>query len=111
MWFCYPCRFLSKEILTVREAAWLTDNTYKYEDVVHMMGEIAATVYGSICGYTALDYLELLQGLVSLDVTSNYLMRYICDLSLLEADTGSYSHALVACSSFFLSQVSLETVA
>ena len=25
-----PCRFISREILTIREAVWLTDNTYKY---------------------------------------------------------------------------------
>lgn len=27
-------RFQGKDIITIREAAWLTDNTYKYEDVV-----------------------------------------------------------------------------
>ena len=41
-------RFLGKDIITIREAAWLTDNTYKYEDVVRMMGEITATLKGSI---------------------------------------------------------------
>ena len=39
-------RLLGKEIITIREAAWLTDNTYKYEDVVRMMGEITATLSG-----------------------------------------------------------------
>jgi F-box protein 1 (cyclin F) len=39
-------RFLGLEIITIREAAWLTDNTYKYEDVVRMMGEITATLQG-----------------------------------------------------------------
>ena len=43
--FCV-CRFLGKDIITIREAAWLTDNTYKYEDVVRMMGEITATLKG-----------------------------------------------------------------
>ena len=43
---CY--RFLGKDIITIREAAWLTDNTYKYEDVVRMMGEIIATLRGNI---------------------------------------------------------------
>lgn len=42
------CRFLGKDIITIREAAWLTDNTYKYEDVVRMMGEVTATLHGQI---------------------------------------------------------------
>ena len=43
---CDQCRFLGEEIITIREAAWLTDNTYKYEDVVRMMGEITAALRG-----------------------------------------------------------------
>lgn len=27
-------RFQGKDIVTIREAAWLTDGTYKYEEVV-----------------------------------------------------------------------------
>lgn len=42
------CRFISKEILTIREAVWLTDNTYKYEDLVRMMGEVVSTLEGKI---------------------------------------------------------------
>lgn len=41
-------RFISKEILTIREAVWLTDNTYKYEDLVRMMGEIVSTLEGRV---------------------------------------------------------------
>lgn len=41
-------RFISKEILTIREAVWLTDNTYKYEDLVRMMGEVVASLEGRI---------------------------------------------------------------
>lgn len=39
---------MSKEILTIREAVWLTDNTYKYEDLVRMMGEVMAVLEGKI---------------------------------------------------------------
>lgn len=42
------CSFISKEILTIREAVWLTDNTYKYEDLVRMMGEIISALEGKI---------------------------------------------------------------
>jgi hypothetical protein len=45
--FLHP-RFISKEILTIREAVWLTDNTYKYEDLVRMMGEIVSALEGKI---------------------------------------------------------------
>ena len=31
-------------ILTVREAAWLTDSTYEYKEVVRMMGELVAVL-------------------------------------------------------------------
>lgn len=30
----HPLRFQGKDIVTIREAAWLTDGTYKYEEVV-----------------------------------------------------------------------------
>lgn len=39
---------MSKEILTIREAVWLTDNTYKYEDLVRMMGEIVSVLGGRL---------------------------------------------------------------
>lgn len=41
-------RYISKEILTIREAVWLTDNTYKYEDLVRMMGEVISVLDGKI---------------------------------------------------------------
>lgn len=41
-------RYISKEILTIREAVWLTDNTYKYEDLVRMMGEVISVLEGNI---------------------------------------------------------------
>ena len=40
-------RFLGRDIITIREAAWLTDNTYKYGDVVQMLGEITAALQGN----------------------------------------------------------------
>lgn len=46
--FFFPFSYMSKEILTIREAVWLTDNTYKYEDLVRMMGEIVSVLGGKI---------------------------------------------------------------
>ena len=41
-------RWMGVQIITIREAAWLTDNTYKYEEVVQMMGEMFAVFRGNI---------------------------------------------------------------
>lgn len=35
-------------MLTIREAVWLTDNSYKYEELVRMMGEIISALEGKI---------------------------------------------------------------
>lgn len=35
-------------IITIREAAWLSDNTYRYDEVVRMVGEIVATLNGEM---------------------------------------------------------------
>lgn len=41
-------RWSVKESLTIREASWLTDRTYDYDDVVRMIGELAAVHKGNI---------------------------------------------------------------
>ena len=43
-----PCRWTDITIITIREAAWLTDNTYKYSEVVCMIGELIAALSGEI---------------------------------------------------------------
>lgn len=54
-------RYISKEILTIREAVWLTDNTYQYEDLVRMMGEVIAVLDGRIqVGYNNVQECNLL---------------------------------------------------
>ncbi|XP_030646786.1 LOW QUALITY PROTEIN: cyclin-F [Chanos chanos] len=76
-------RYLSKEILTIREAVWLTDNTYQYEDLVRMMGEVISVLQGKIRTPTLLDYGEVLQSLLPMERRSVHLFSYICELSLL----------------------------
>ncbi|KAJ8254175.1 hypothetical protein COCON_G00207870 [Conger conger] len=76
-------RYVSKEILTIREAVWLTDNTYKYEDLVRMMGEVISVLDGKIRTPTVLDYGEVLQALCPLERRSSHLLSYVCELSLL----------------------------
>lgn len=41
-------RWTSDIILTIREASWLTEETFTYEKVVRMMGKILATFQGDI---------------------------------------------------------------
>ncbi|XP_060748979.1 cyclin-F [Tachysurus vachellii] len=76
-------RYISKEILTIREAVWLTDNTYQYEDLVRMMGEVISVLEGKIRTPTLLDYGEVLQSLLPMHRRSAHLFSYICELSLL----------------------------
>ncbi|MCI4385273.1 hypothetical protein PGIGA_G00048450 [Pangasianodon gigas] len=76
-------RYISKEILTIREAVWLTDNTYQYEDLVRMMGEVISVLEGKIRTPTLLDYGEVLQSLLPMQRRTAHLFSYICELSLL----------------------------
>ena len=41
-------RWTGNLIITIREASWLTENTYDYEEVVRMMGELLATFKGDV---------------------------------------------------------------
>ena len=41
-------RWTDMTIITIRESAWLTDDTYKYEQIVNMMGEVLAALKGDI---------------------------------------------------------------
>ena len=44
---CYH-RWMDMTIITIREASWLTDNTYTYEEVVRMMGDVIAALRGDL---------------------------------------------------------------
>ncbi|XP_067912841.1 cyclin-F isoform X2 [Heterodontus francisci] len=98
-------RFISKEILTIREAVWLTDNTYKYEDLVRMMGEIISALRGKIKIPTILDYAEVLLAVAPLERHTMHLFNYICELSLLYTDISVYSPAMTAAAALLLARV------
>ncbi|XP_023124748.1 cyclin-F [Amphiprion ocellaris] len=97
-------RYISKEILTIREAVWLTDNTYKYEDLVRMMGEVVSVLGGRIRNPSLLDYGEVLLALVPLDRRSSHLFSYICELSLLYSALASPPPARLACAALLLTR-------
>ncbi|NXE24240.1 CCNF protein, partial [Ardeotis kori] len=98
-------RFISKEILTIREAVWLTDNTYKYEDLVRMMGEIISALEGKIRIPTIVDYKEVLSNMVSLERRTLHLYSFICELSLLNTSLCVYSPARLAAAALLLAKI------
>lgn len=98
-------RYISKEILTIREAVWLTDNTYKYEDLVRMMGEVVSVLEGNIRSPTLLDYSEVLLSLVPLERRTTHLFSYICELSLLYSGLATLPLAKLACAALLLTRV------
>ncbi|XP_026181816.1 cyclin-F isoform X2 [Mastacembelus armatus] len=97
-------RYISKEILTIREAVWLTDNTYKYEDLVRMMGEVVSVLEGKIRSPTLLDYGEVLLSLLPLERRTTHLFSYICELSLLYSALATSPPAKLACAVLLLTR-------
>ncbi|XP_044036196.1 cyclin-F [Siniperca chuatsi] len=97
-------RYISKEILTIREAVWLTDNTYKYEDLVRMMGEVVSVLEGKIRSPTLLDYGEVLLSLLPLERRTTHLFSYICELSLLYSALATPPPAKLACAALLLTR-------
>ncbi|XP_074512733.1 cyclin-F [Sebastes fasciatus] len=97
-------RYISKEILTIREAVWLTDNTYKYEDLVRMMGEVVSVLEGKIKSPTLLDYGEVLLYLLPLERRTTHLFSYICELSLLYSALATPPPSKLACAALLLTR-------
>ncbi|XP_021787358.1 cyclin-F isoform X2 [Papio anubis] len=98
-------RFISKEILTIREAVWLTDNTYKYEDLVRMMGEIVSALEGKIRVPTVVDYKEVLLALVPVELRTQHLCSFLCELSLLHTSLSAYAPARLAAAALLLARL------
>ncbi|XP_051037200.1 cyclin-F [Phodopus roborovskii] len=98
-------RFISKEILTIREAVWLTDNTYKYEDLVRMMGEIISALEGKIRVPTVVDYKEVLLTLVPVASRTQHLCSFLCELSLLHTSLSIYAPARLASAALLLARL------
>uniref|UniRef100_A0A673WDG6 Cyclin-F n=1 Tax=Salmo trutta TaxID=8032 RepID=A0A673WDG6_SALTR len=97
-------RYISKDILTIREAVWLTDNTYKYEDLVRMMGEVISVLEGKIRTPTLLDYGQVLLSLLPLERLSVHLFSYLCELTLLYSALTTYSSAHLANATLLLTR-------
>ncbi|XP_036136258.1 cyclin-F isoform X2 [Molossus molossus] len=98
-------RFINKEILTIREAVWLTDNTYKYEDLVRMMGEIISALEGKIRVPTVVDYKDILLTLIPVAPRTQHLCSFLCELSLLHTSLAAYSPAHLAAAALLLARL------
>nr|XP_014335431.1 PREDICTED: cyclin-F [Bos mutus] len=98
-------RFISKEILTIREAVWLTDNTYKYEDLVRMMGEVVSALDGKIRVPTVVDYKDVLLTLVPMAPRTQHLCSFLCELSLLHTSLAAYAPAHLAAAALLLARL------
>lgn len=98
-------RFISEEILTIREAVWLTDNTYKYEDLVRMMGEVVAALEGKIRVPTVVDYKDVLLALVPMAPRTQRLCSFLCELTLLYTSLDAHSPAHLASAALLLARL------
>lgn len=95
-------RFQGTDIVTIREAAWLTDGTYKYEEVVRMMGEVMSSIKGQVRVLTIPDFLQLFCSLAAVSQKTECIARYVADLSILHTECGRFSPAVMAASSVLL---------
>lgn len=102
-------RFSENEVITIREAAWLTDNTYTYEKVVRTMGKALCAARGQLRVSTHLDFLRLLISLGSVDPHTEELMHFVSELVLLHMTVANTSPVLVAAAVFFITKFSIKT--
>lgn len=96
-------RFVEDEVITIREAAWLTDNTYFYEEVVRQMGAVLCVAKGRLRGATQLDFLRLFILMVRVDSQTEELMHYFSELVLLHTPVGDIAPAACAAAIYFVS--------
>ncbi|GFR58805.1 cyclin-F-like [Elysia marginata] len=101
-------RYLGFNILTIREAAWLTDNSYSYQDVVRMMGELVAALSGNLRVLNIHDFVMVLAPLVGETCQSAMLMEYLAMLCLLQSEMGQYSPSEIAASCLLLARLLLN---
>ncbi|EDQ89700.1 uncharacterized protein MONBRDRAFT_37010 [Monosiga brevicollis MX1] len=53
-------RYLEEGVITIREAAWLTDSMYSYDQIVRTIGQVLVDVSGNVIRPTTFHYLNLL---------------------------------------------------
>jgi hypothetical protein len=99
-------RFSEAEVITIREAAWLTDNTYRYEQVVRTMGQALCVARGRLRSSTHLDFVRMYIALTKVDFFVEETMHYVSELVLLFMSVATTSPSLVAAAVFYLTNLS-----
>eukprot|EP00043_Microstomoeca_roanoka_P013887 m.136728 g.136728 ORF g.136728 m.136728 type:complete len:566 (-) comp15875_c0_seq1:463-2160(-) len=95
-------RFTEQEIITIREAAWLTENTYQYENVVQMVAEVIAVIGGDLRRPSLNDYVNIFVQLGNVPAHIHLFMKYIAETTLLHVKTHSYSPASMGAAVFYI---------
>lgn len=93
-----------KSMMTIKEAAWLTDNTYTYEMVVRMVGEIMAALKGKMTLTTAHEYSRI-PAVVDMESKDLAVVDYILELCLLHVSNSIYSQAEMAVAAILLARI------
>jgi len=75
--------FVEEEVITIREAAWLTDNTYFYEQIVRTIGQCLSVSGGDVRSYTHYDFLRVYLALTKAPKEVEMFAHYISELALL----------------------------
>nr|XP_045606945.1 cyclin-F-like [Procambarus clarkii]XP_045606946.1 cyclin-F-like [Procambarus clarkii]XP_045606947.1 cyclin-F-like [Procambarus clarkii] len=68
-------------ILTIRQASWVTDNTYSYNHVVRTIGHIMAALKANLALPTILDYASVLLASVNAPEITQQWTQFLCDLA------------------------------
>lgn len=98
-------RFLEMEVITIREAAWLTDNTYLYEQVVRTMGQAICNTKGHLDTPTHLHFVRLFIELAKTGEEASELMHFVSDKALLHIPSGRFPPAKVAAAVFYITEL------
>jgi hypothetical protein len=95
-------RYVEEDVITIREAAWLTDNTYQYEEVVRTIGQTLYAVDGNLRVVTQLDFVSLYILLGKLDAKAAEIVHFVSELTLLHIPHGTHPPALLAAAIFYI---------
>lgn len=102
-------RFLEKEVITIREAAWLTDNTYCSEQVVRMMGQVLAATQGQLRVLTQLDFVQLYLRMTGAMPATQERVHFVLDMALLYVPFGRYAPAQLAAACYVITMCSANS--
>ncbi|EGD83559.1 hypothetical protein PTSG_04164 [Salpingoeca rosetta] len=96
-------RFLEQDVVTIREAAWLTENTYDYEDVVQMVAAVLAVADGHVRRPSPNDYITIFAELSNVPVHIRCFMDYVSESCLLHQPTLTHAPAALGAAIYFVS--------